>query len=458
MNEPSTSSFNGTTNHPAIASVSEDPPFLNKQILEHKSQVDEMKLENEKLNQTIKNQKDLICSQAMTIMELQNNLGNRGDNLLESKSMEDKLATMKAVETDLRLKNAELELKVEAERKMHIELTLVKDNQILQLQRENEANVKKIKNLEENITHITKLKEEETNAIIAAQRKVIQGLKNELGPSSKAGRSNQQNGSTPGTPSISNNNDRQPKTPSLESHGLRSRRNMNGEKSTRRSSRSHLPVNYADDDDSDNSYVKSKPGPSRKLQSNSRSITSRSTSKTPLKQIHSDTVVSSSSGDEGSAVDEEEDSDEGSAEDEEEDSDYAVNEEEDDEPEYEEEKVEVKPVVSSEFEDTDVGAQNSSAIRKNTTRRKRFGSHDSRSSTASTARNIQASNRKRKAETPPTEPKKLRPRLALRSETNRHYIEDGDYQGNESDQEPQNVRRSRRAKPIVNYEETKVIY
>jgi hypothetical protein len=60
MNEPSTSSFNGATNHPAIAPLSEVPPFLNKQILELKSQVNEMKLENEKLNQTIKNQKDLI--------------------------------------------------------------------------------------------------------------------------------------------------------------------------------------------------------------------------------------------------------------------------------------------------------------------------------------------------------------------------------------------------------------
>jgi hypothetical protein len=446
MNEPSTSSFNGATNNPTITSVSEDPSFLNKQILELKSQVNEMKLENEKLNQTIKNQKDLICSQAMTIMELQNNLGNRGDNLLGRKSMEDKLATMKAVETDLRLKNDELELKVETEKKMHIELTLVKDNQILQLQRENEANVKKIKNLEENITHITKLKEEETNAIIAAQRKVIQDLKNELGPSSKADRSNQQNSSALSTPSISNNNARQPKTPSLESRGLRSRRNMNGEKSTRRSLRSHQPVNYADDDDFDNGYLKSKPGSSRKLQSNSRSITSRSTSKTPPKQIHSDTVVSSPSGDEGSSEDEEEDSD------------YDVYEEEDDKSESEEEKVEVKPLVSSEFEDTDVGARNSSATQKNTTRRKRFGSHETTSSTSSSARNIQASNRNRKAEASPTEPKKLRPRLALRSETNRHYNEDGDYQDNESDQEPQNVRRSRRAKPIVNYEETKLIY
>uniref|UniRef100_A0A914PVW8 Uncharacterized protein n=1 Tax=Panagrolaimus davidi TaxID=227884 RepID=A0A914PVW8_9BILA len=446
MNEPSTSSFNGATNHPALTSVSEDPPFLNKQILELKSQVDEMKLENVKMNQTIKNQKDLICSQAMTIMELQNNLGNRGENLLGNKGMEDKLATMKAVETDLRLKNAELELKVEAEKKMLIELTLVKDNQIVQLQRENEANVKKIKNLEENLTHITKLKEEETNAIIAAQRKVIQDSKNELGPSSKAGRSNQRNSPTLNTPSISNNNDRQPKTPILESRGLRSRTNMNGEKSKRRSSRSHQPVNYADDDDSDNGYLKSKPGPSRKFQSNSRSITSRSTSKTPPKQIHSDTVASSPSGDEGSDEDKEE-----------EDSNFAVDEEEDDKSEYEEEKVEVKPFVSSEFEDTYVGARNSSARRKNTTRRKRFGSHETTSSTASSARNIQASNRKRKGETPPTEPKKLRPRLALRSENNRHN-EDGDYQENESDPEPQNVRRSRRAKTIVNYEETKVIY
>uniref|UniRef100_A0AC34FPB8 Bromo domain-containing protein n=1 Tax=Panagrolaimus sp. ES5 TaxID=591445 RepID=A0AC34FPB8_9BILA len=248
-----------------------------------------------------------------------------------------------------------------------------------------------------------------------------------------------------------------PQTSSAGSRELRTRKYINGEQLTRRSSRPHQEVNYAElnqgnvsraaknEDDLKNGYLHSQPGPSRRSQSNIRSPSSRIASKTPpsikqeeqesfeniemeeeipapseemLENIQPNTVASSPSVDHGN------------------DSDY-VGEEDIEEPDYEEEAVPEAP-LSSESEETAVSTGNSSTSsrprKKKITRGKRRGrvSSDTASSRSS-EENIRKSKRKRKAkarqdspEPPPRKKAKPQPRRSVRSNANRRYNEDSD--------------------------------
>jgi hypothetical protein len=256
---------------------------------------------------------------------------------------------------------------------------------------------------------------------------------------------------------------------------LRTRKsNINGEQIMRRSSRYHQEVNYAElnqgnvsrasnEENLNNGYLNSQPGPSRRSQSNIRSPASRVASKTPPNNYQEqesfenneeeipaaedqeiygtaepNTVASSPSVDEGN------------------DSDYIGEEEVEEEPEYEEETV-AEPPLSSESEETAVSTGNSSTSsrpRKKMTRGKRKvrASTDSASSRSS-EENIRKSKRKRKAkalqdspEPPPRKKAKPQPKRPVRtSRTSKRYNEDSDDdQDGEDEYKSPSVTRSGR--------------